>query len=76
MKLPDKFVSYKDSILFKIPIVLDRLESRNYSLLSLYNSLKNVFDNNINEYVDVLTCLYALNKVDFFDGVITYVKND
>ena len=76
MKLPDKFVTYKDSLLFKFPFVLDKFQLRNYSVFSLYYSLKGIFENDINEFIDTLTCLYALNKINFFDGVITYVKND
>lgn len=76
MRFPNKFTTYKDSILSKFPIVLEKLEVQSYTLLALYNSLRRVFDSDIEDFMDTLTCLYALKKIKIDDGVIIYVKND
>lgn len=76
MRFPDKFTSYKDSIISKLPIILDKIQQNGFTALSLYTSIKRAFDNNVSEFLDALVCLYALNKIELNDGVITYVKND
>lgn len=75
MKLPNKFITYKDSILSKFPIILNKIEDQSFTLLSLYNSTKSAFDD-IDIFIDTITCLFALNKIKIDDGVIIYVKNN
>lgn len=75
MKLPDKFISYKESVLFKFPIILEELEVRDFSLTSLYYTTKSKFSN-VNEYIDTIVCLFALKIIEMDEGVLHYVKTD
>lgn len=64
MKLPNKVITYSESIISKFPIVLYELYEHDYSVNELYIKLKHIFID-INDYLDILDCLYALNKIDF-----------
>ncbi|WP_165620520.1 ABC-three component system middle component 7 [Streptococcus equi] len=76
MKLPNKAVSYRESILFKIPFVLEVLEKGDYFPQELFRKLEKKFDN-IVEFTDSLTCLYALGQVDLTeDGALHYVERN
>lgn len=63
MKFPNKVVSYNESIISKFPIVLSVLIEKDYSVEELYFKLKTNF-NNINDFLDVLDCLFALEKIN------------
>lgn len=75
MKLPNKLISYEDSILSKIPIILKQLEKDNYNLLELYNHLKCEF-NSCKEYLETLELLFLLNKIEVLENeeVLKYVN--
>ena len=75
MKLPSKFISYKDSVIAKFPAFLNALESIDLSVLELYKKMKSQVEN-INEFIDVLDCLYFLGKIDFDGEVLHYVKEN
>lgn len=75
MKLPSKFISYKDSIISKFPIFLSHLESVDLSVLELYKKTRKDVDN-ISEFMDILDCLYVLGKIDFNGEVLHYVKEN
>lgn len=62
MKLPNKVLNYKESIISKFPIILSLLEYKKYSILTLYNKVKHQVES-INEFLEILDSLYALNKV-------------
>ena len=62
MKLPNKVLNYKESIISKFPIILSLLECKKYSILTLYSKVKNQVDG-INEFLEILDSLYALNKI-------------
>lgn len=74
MLLPNKLFSYKESIVSKFPIILQILRKSPYSVLGLY---KRIQDNvtGVNEYIEILDCLYALNKIDYDEEteVLRYV---
>ncbi len=72
MKFPSKVTPYKESIIAKFPVVLAKLERKDMSPSELYKSVKSrVAD--IREFMDILDCLYALNKIELNGEVIHYV---
>lgn len=77
MLLPNKLCSYNESVLSKLPVTLRVLEKGPISVLALYNAVSHHVSG-IVEYMDVLDCLYALQKVEYDDKkeVLTYVAGD
>ena len=73
MRFPSKFINYKDSLLYKFPFVLEQLEKNDMPLLTLYKKIKGEFKN-ISEYIEVLTCLFALKRIILIEEVLHYVK--
>lgn len=74
MKLPNKVTSYSESILSRLPPILEQLEDGDQSPYSLYQDVRDVFVD-ISEYIDALDCLFALKKIELNDveGVIHFV---
>ena len=74
MKLPSKIVCYDESVLSKLTPVLNVLVEGDISLIALYNQTKKLF-RSIEEYIDVLDCLFALRKIEYLsnEGVLHYV---
>ena len=75
MKLPNKIFTFNESVISKIPLVLN--EIKKYDSISfniLYDKLNNQF-NDLAEFLDVLDCVYALGKIsyDFKERRISYV---
>ena len=64
MKLPSKIISYKESVLSKFPPILVVLQNADTGVLTLYESTMKYFSG-IEEYLDTLDCLFALNKVKY-----------
>lgn len=62
MLLPNKIISYNESILSKFPIVLDVLNDNDYLIFDLYEQLKTSLD--IESFIEVLDCLFALGKIE------------
>lgn len=76
MKLPNKAISYKKSVLPLFPIILDTLHNSYYSPRELYQKLIKKIDN-ITQFTDAVTCLYALGKIDMTEnGVLYYVETN
>ena len=75
MRLPSKITSYNESILSKIPIILSELQINEASILFLYDKTKRSFAN-IEEFIDTLDCLFALNKIQYDTAreVLRYVN--
>ncbi|MCL1990920.1 MAG: hypothetical protein FWG67_08540 [Defluviitaleaceae bacterium] len=71
MKFPDKVTPYKQSVIAKFPIVLEKLQKENMTPATLYKKVKRHIDNT-SEFTNILTCLYALNKIDFIDEEVLY----
>lgn len=74
MLLPNKLFSYNESIISKFPIILQILKKSPCSVSELYKRIqRNV--TGVNEYMEILDCLYALNKIDYDDEaeVLMYV---
>jgi hypothetical protein len=64
MLLPNKLFSYNESIISKFPSILQILKKSPCSVSELYQRVQgNV--TGVNEYMEILDCLYALNKIDY-----------
>lgn len=74
MLFPNKLCSYNDSILSKFPSVLKVVKKEPISVLDLYHEVIG-YMNGANEFIDILDCLYALQKIKYDDenGVLVYV---
>ena len=72
MKVPSKVTSYKESTIALFPIILTQLEKGDLTPSELYKKMKNKVSG-IQEYVEILDCLYALNKIEFVGEVLHYV---
>lgn len=74
MLLPDKLFSYNESILSKFPTVLKELKKHPMSVHELYQKVIRDLEG-VNEFIDVLDCLYALRKIEYDDAkeVLRYV---
>ncbi|GKS13359.1 hypothetical protein YDYSY3_43590 [Paenibacillus chitinolyticus] len=69
MKFPNKLYTYNESIISKLPIIMNEIENdKDFSLSDLYSSVISKFQN-ITEFLDALDCLYALGKIEYsFDS--------
>ena len=72
MKFPSKVTPYKESIIALYPVVLSYLEKGDLSPGDLYKKIKNKVTD-IREFMDILDCLYALNKIELREEVLHYV---
>lgn len=74
MILPNKIFSYNESVISKFPIVLKAVKKGPITILDLYKKVNQTMKSTA-EFISVLDCLYALNKVNYDDvkGVLTYV---
>lgn len=74
MLLPNKLFSYNESILCKFPVLLKELKKQPLGVHDLYQKVIGNLTG-VNEYIDVLDCLYALHKIEYDDneGVLRYV---
>ncbi|WP_288801541.1 ABC-three component system middle component 7 [uncultured Fibrobacter sp.] len=74
MNLPDKFTTFNDSSLSKIPVVLNGIKNGLCNPVMLWEKKKEDFDN-ICEFMEVLDILYSLGKVKMGEkrGVLEYV---
>ena len=74
MRLPNKITSYKESIVFKMLILLKKLSLKSYTVVDLYNEVCN--DITISDYQDALVALYAFGKIKLVGEVIYYVERN
>lgn len=76
MRFPSKVTPYKDSVMSKFPIILKELKSSDLSPTELYSLVKKKVSD-IAEFLDILSCLFALNKIEMLgQEVLRYVKKD
>lgn len=66
--LPNKVLPVAESILPKLPLILDKLRENNYSILSLYEDTQEKF-NDVNEFIFALDVLFVLDKIEFIEGL-------
>lgn len=74
MKMPSKVVSYRQSTVAKFPAILGILEKNDMTPLELYTKLKKSKVKSVGEFVEILDCLYAMNKIDMREGVLRYAE--
>lgn len=73
MKVPSKVTPYKQSTIAKFPVVLSLLEKSDMTPSELYAKVRKSKIKDIAEFVEVLDCLYAMNKIDIREEVLHYV---
>jgi len=73
MKMPSKVTPYKESIIAKFPVILTILETEDLSPTELYGKVRKSKIKDITEFVEVLECLYAMNKIELRKEVLHYV---
>lgn len=62
MKFPNKITPYNNSSFPKFIIIMDTLKNGDLPSAILYENIKKKIPS-YNEFLEILTCLYALNKV-------------
>jgi len=74
MLFPNKLCSYNESIISKFPVVLKVIKREPVAVLDLYRQVIGSMTG-VNEFIDVLDCLYALHKIEYDDEkeVLRYV---
>lgn len=73
MKLPSKVTPYKESTIAKFPVVLELLEKSDMTPQELFAKVRKSKIKDISEFVEVLDCLYAMNKIEIDEEVLHYV---
>ncbi|WP_071461037.1 ABC-three component system middle component 7 [Bacillus massilinigeriensis] len=77
MIVPNKVISYSESIIGKMLYVLKRISEKEVTIEHLYLSTQDYFEE-VDEFIYSLDVLYLLDaiQVDFNKGVVKYVKRD
>lgn len=75
MKLPSKFINYKESSLYKFPLFLEPLEKCDLSIFELFKKTKSHVEN-IQEWMEIMDCLYALEVIELREEIVHYVKKN
>ena len=77
MRLPNKVITYNESVLPTLPLALLALREKDLTPKELYERLKGSV-NDIGEFVEVIDCLYALGRVELDSdrGVLCYVNGN
>ena len=75
MRFPSKVTSYKVSTIALFPVILIQLEKKDLTPSELYKKVKNKVSV-IQEYLEILDCLYALGKIELEGEVIHYAERD
>jgi hypothetical protein len=73
MKLPSKVTPYKESTIAKFSVVLELLEKSDMTPQELFAKVRKSKIKDISEFVEVLDCLYAMNKIEIDEEVLHYV---
>lgn len=77
MIVPNKIIRFSDSIIGKMPIILEYISKQDMTVKELFFITQDYFDE-IDELIYSLDVLFLLDaiKVDFDKGVVTYVSKD
>ena len=77
MLFPNKLITYNESVISKIPMILEIIERGPIGIKDLYHRVAPKLTG-VNEYMDVLDCLYALGAIDLDTdrGVLVYVNRN
>lgn len=73
MKMPNKVTPYKESSIAKFPVILAFLEKEDMTPSELFSRVKKVKIQNIDEFVEIIDCLYAMHKIEIDGEVLRYV---
>lgn len=75
MIIPNKVTSYRESIISKLPIILEKLVEKETNIQNLYFEVEKDFLD-INEYILALDVLFVLDSIELDEGKrsIRYVK--
>lgn len=69
MIVPNKAISYDESILSKLPLILKRVGTAKISVVTLYHETKSSFTD-ISQFLIALDTLFLLEKINIIDGEI------
>ena len=74
MNFPSKVTSYKQSVLYILPKIINQLNQRDLTPLKLFNAIKQHenFKGNIVDFMDALDCLFAIKKIILIEGVVLH----
>lgn len=73
MKMPNKVTPYKESSIAKFPVILAFLEKEDMTPSELFLRVKKDKIQNIDEFVEIIDCLYAMHKIEIDGEVLRYV---
>ena len=73
MKMPNKGTPYKESSIAKFPVILAFLEKEDMTPSELFSRVKKDKIQNIDEFVEIIDCLYAMHKIEIDGEVLRYV---
>lgn len=73
MKMPNKVTHYKESSIAKFPVILAFLEKEDMTPSELFSRVKKDKIQNIDEFVEIIDCLYAMHKIEIDGEVLRYV---
>lgn len=75
MIVPNKVISFSESIIGKMPTILNYLSKRKMTVEELFITTQDKFEE-VDEFIYALDVLYLLDaiEVDFDKGVVTYVE--
>ena len=73
MKIPNKVTPYKESSIAKFPVILAFLEKEDMTPSELFSRVKKDKIQNIDEFVEIIDCLYAMHKIEIDGEVLHYV---
>ncbi|MEG0693686.1 MAG: hypothetical protein RR444_11480 [Oscillospiraceae bacterium] len=62
MILPNKLITFKESVLAKTVIILDEVATHDIKASELYDRVKDKFED-LNQYIIALDVLFALEKI-------------
>lgn len=69
MIVPNKAISFDESILSKLPLILKRVGTSKISVATLYNETKSSFTD-ISQFLIALDTLFVLEKINIVNGEI------
>lgn len=70
--MPNKVTPYKESSIAKFPVVLALLEKEDMTPSELFSKVKKNKIQNIDEFVEIIDCLYAMHKIEIDGEVLHY----
>lgn len=73
MILPNKLISFNNSIISKMVFILDVVSLKAESASCIYDKVSNNFED-INQYILALDILFALEKIKFDENAQVIIK--